>query len=254
MEHLQQNGDSQLQLQKDHLFPSHALMTAENGGQHGLEKRKRMTSVERQRHAAAAQAEEKMHALTVVGYACKLFRDDDTASSLHREKHMLVWHGREDLGITIDRYDVRAHLDNHASFVKMKSFARDLDRVDMLGVGAVDQHTVDLLEAERYLDLRADKEEHSKDEDSDEQGNKRQKTGEEWHYDYTATNSSTSAHAKQQCPPPPPPGMSATHPAPSASATNSSAAPPPPPPPPPFKPSFEVPPDLLLVRSGHTQC
>ena len=46
--------------------------------------------------------------LLVFGYECRLFRDDERASSIERGDHLIPWMGQEDH--PIDRYDGRAAL------------------------------------------------------------------------------------------------------------------------------------------------
>eukprot|EP01027_Heterolobosea_sp_BB2_P017728 GEZU01025092.1.p1 GENE.GEZU01025092.1~~GEZU01025092.1.p1 ORF type:complete len:194 (-),score=22.46 GEZU01025092.1:64-645(-) len=76
------------------------------------------TSYSAKQGGSAETQDEKFKDLMVFGYSSRLFRDDDTAQSIHDEKHMLSYHGNDE--IRIDRYDVRALLDDLSVVTRKK--------------------------------------------------------------------------------------------------------------------------------------
>uniref|UniRef100_A0A1B6KTR0 SURP motif domain-containing protein n=1 Tax=Graphocephala atropunctata TaxID=36148 RepID=A0A1B6KTR0_9HEMI len=52
--------------------------------------------------------EEETEKISVFGYSCKIFRDDQRALEMDQGKHLIPWMGDETL--KIDRYDARGHL------------------------------------------------------------------------------------------------------------------------------------------------
>jgi len=85
--------------------------------------------------------------ILVFGYGAKLFRDDEKASWIDREEHLIPWMGDPEL--KVDRYDGRGALMDLRPFVakaggyseKMDEEERELEKV---------------LDHERYSDLRED--------------------------------------------------------------------------------------------------
>jgi hypothetical protein len=60
-----------------------------------------------------AEDEQRDARLTVVGYACRVFRDDATAQWIDSNEHLVRW-GQE----LVDRFDVRCLLDPDAAFAR----------------------------------------------------------------------------------------------------------------------------------------
>lgn len=66
---------------------------------------------------------ELLSGLTVCGYECKVFYDDKMFASLNvKERQLIPWQGDEKL--MIDRYDVRALLDDKKLFTNVKEEGR----------------------------------------------------------------------------------------------------------------------------------
>lgn len=98
----------------------------------------------RKRQDREKEEEEKEKALiVVVGYECKLFRDDDTAAAVNSGKFLVPWMGDE--GLMIDRYDVRALLDDRKLFKKSKAKQKLPTKEELEEEAALDY--------ERYFDL-----------------------------------------------------------------------------------------------------
>mmetsp|Transcript_21179 Transcript_21179/g.35016 ORF Transcript_21179/g.35016 Transcript_21179/m.35016 type:complete len:152 (-) Transcript_21179:2643-3098(-) len=62
--------------------------------------------------------EDENQGLSVFGYSCRIFRDDETARMIDEEKHLIPWYGQSDL--LVDRFDVRGLLENRDLFKKRK--------------------------------------------------------------------------------------------------------------------------------------
>jgi len=87
-----------------------------------------------------------LSSLLVFGYACKLFRDDEKASSLETEDHLIPWMG--DNSIKIDRYDGRGHLYNLSQYESKPGSSEHL--------GELEKHEEELCEEERWRSLLND--------------------------------------------------------------------------------------------------
>ena len=59
--------------------------------------------------------------LSVVGYACRTFRDDSAAARMENNEHLHCWNNDERRRILVDRYDVRCLLDVEAAFARQSS-------------------------------------------------------------------------------------------------------------------------------------
>lgn len=81
--------------------------------------------------------------LQVVGHCCPVFRNDAVALWIDREQHMIQWMDDEDL--RIDRYDVRAIVEDQGTFLKRRDRSRAHDD------GASDASAIEL-RYERYRD------------------------------------------------------------------------------------------------------
>jgi hypothetical protein len=107
----------------------------------------------RKRQEREKEEEEKEKALlAVVGYECKLFRDDETAAAVNGGRFLVPWMGDESL--MIDRYDVRALLDDRKLFKKTKGKQRTITKEELEEEAALDH--------ERYFDLEHYEEELEK--------------------------------------------------------------------------------------------
>lgn len=104
----------------------------------GETKRKRL---EREKEE---EEEKELALLAVVGYGSKLFRDDETSKAVNDGKFLVPWMG--DAKLMIDRYDVRALLDDRKLFKKLKNrAARGSSKGELEEEAALDY--------ERYYDL-----------------------------------------------------------------------------------------------------
>ena len=129
---------------RDHLFFSLAPAPAPPAS------RKRRAERDDQ---ADADETERLRGLCINGTGCTLFRDDETAARLHTESHLRWWRGetvREDGAhdeesgdeeserFTLDRYDVRNHVENALDLRKFKRFSQQHHLYDAdLGAGFV---------------------------------------------------------------------------------------------------------------------
>ncbi|XP_066919078.1 uncharacterized protein [Clytia hemisphaerica] len=103
--------------------------------------------------------------ISVFGYQCKFFRDDETANAVNTGKTLIPWMGSKDL--MIDRYDCRGHLYKLDNFdftnnPGAKSSKLSTEELDIESI----------LDEERYLDLNRDT---AEDEILEEEAEKRSK-------------------------------------------------------------------------------
>ena len=89
-------------------------------------------------------------ALTVVGYACDMFRDDAAASFVHAGSHLIPWMGTDSIknDLLMDRYDARMTLDSIKLFEKNRAQYPTLSRTERKEEEDIDR--------ERYRDLFAE--------------------------------------------------------------------------------------------------
>lgn len=65
--------------------------------------------------------------LCVVGYACRVFSDDEAAARVDNNEHLHCWNNELGKRLLIDRYDVRCLLDDEAAFAKAAPTADEWD-------------------------------------------------------------------------------------------------------------------------------
>ncbi|XP_021374796.1 splicing factor, suppressor of white-apricot homolog isoform X1 [Mizuhopecten yessoensis] len=86
--------------------------------------------------------------LFVFGYACKVFRDDEKASFVDQEKHLIPW--MSDDRVLIDRYDGRGHLFDLSAYDA--SNIKDTEQT----LTEDEEQIEKLCDEERFLELRTD--------------------------------------------------------------------------------------------------
>ncbi|XP_038058671.1 splicing factor, suppressor of white-apricot homolog isoform X2 [Patiria miniata] len=111
-------------------------------------KTKRAHLVDAKKMEAKKSRQEEVDEICVVGYQCRLFRDDERALAIDREEHLIPWMGEASL--MIDRYDGRGHLPSLSEYEDSWLGSRRQE------ISGEEERIEALCDEERYMALHKD--------------------------------------------------------------------------------------------------
>ncbi|XP_033627134.1 splicing factor, suppressor of white-apricot homolog [Asterias rubens] len=111
-------------------------------------KNKRAQLLDVKKIDAEKSRQREIEEINVVGYQCKLFRDDERALAIDRGEHLIPWMG--DSSLQIDRYDGRAHLHSLSEYQSVGWVS------SRQNISAEEERIEAVCDEERYMALHKD--------------------------------------------------------------------------------------------------